>query len=270
MFNYWSKAEDNESVSRFLNDHIKGVVQCHPDNFLALGTVPLQNVELAVKELIRCRYELNLNGIIIGTHVENKSLDDSSFEPFWKAAEEHSMPLFIHPWNVSNSNGRWSKYWLPYIVGMTAETTAAALSLAFSGVLERHRRLRICLSHGGGSLPYLSERANHGFHVYPNDMQKHITLPPNTYLKRSPNVCSDTLLNDPKALQLALDYFGEVCELSYSNFKDIKSLILGFVNVGLGFSVPLRRALSREIDRKLSILQLNQNQTIIFKCLTFF
>lgn len=74
----------------------------------------------------------------------------------------------------------------------------------------RHSQLRVCLSHGGGALPYLGARANHGFNVYPNDMQMHVTTPPDHYLKRSPNICADTLLHDPGALKLALDYFGEV------------------------------------------------------------
>lgn len=59
-------------------------------------------------------------------------------------------------------------------------------------------------------MPYLGGRANHGFHVYPNDMQMHVTTPPDHYLKKSLNICSDTLVHDPSALKLALDYFGEV------------------------------------------------------------
>ena len=210
MFNYWAKGEDNEFVARYLNDHLSQVVHQHPDKFIGLGTVPLQNVELAIKELIRCRYELGLNGLIIGTHMNNIALDNGMFEPFWKAAQDHAMPLLLHPWDVCKANGRWGRYWLPHIVGMTAETTAAALTLAFSGVLERYRNLRICLSHGGGALPYLAARANHGFRVYPNDMQTHVTTPPDHYLRGSSNICADTLVHDHNSLKLALDYFGEV------------------------------------------------------------
>lgn len=95
MFNYWAKAEDNEQVARFLNDHLAAVVRQSPERFLGLGTVPLQSIELAIKELKRCRYDLNLKGIIIGTHVNDISLDDPRFEPFWRAAQEHSMPLLV-------------------------------------------------------------------------------------------------------------------------------------------------------------------------------
>ncbi len=210
MFNYWAKGEDNELVARYLNDHLSGVVKSHPDSFLGLGTVPLQNVELAVRELKRCRYDLPLSGLIIGTHINDRSFDDPGLEPFWAAAEEHSVPLLVHPWDVTKAGGRWSKFWLPHIVGMTAETTAAALSLAFSGVLERHPRLKLCFSHGGGSLPYLGARARHGFEVYPDDMQQHVRRPPDDFLRRSPNLCADTLVHDAGALKLALEYFGEV------------------------------------------------------------
>lgn len=209
MFNYWAKAEDNEVVARFLNDHIAEVVRNNNDRFIGLATVPMQNAQLAVNELIRCRYELGMKGAIIGTHVNDRSFDDPMFEPLWKAAEEHSMPLLIHPWDVCKANGRWNKFWLPHIVGMTAETTACALTMAISGVLEKHRNLKLCFSHGGGSLPYLSARANHGFLVYPNDMQKHVTNPPDFYLRKSPNICADALVHDSNALKLALDYYGE-------------------------------------------------------------
>ena len=247
MFNYWAKAEDNEIVAHFLNDHLAGQVRSYPDKFIGLGTVPMQKVELAIAELKRCRYELGLNGLIIGTHINDQSLDDPGFEPFWKAADEHGMPLLIHPWDVCKANGRWSKYWLPHIVGMTAETTAAALSLAFSGVLERHRQLRVCLSHGGGSLPYLGARANHGFLVYPNDMQMHVTTPPDFYLKQSPNICADTLVHDPSALKLALDYFGENSLMLGSDYP----FLLGEHVPGTLINKHCDHFLSEDIKRKL-------------------
>lgn len=208
MFSYWAKAEHTEWVARYLNDHLAGVVARHPDRFTGLATVPLQSPELAIAELKRARYDLNMKGLIIGTHVGDHSLDHPMFEPFWRAADEHSMALFVHPWDVCKANGRWANYWLPYIVGMTAETTAAALSLAFSGVLERHRNLRVCLSHGGGALPYLAARASHGFHVYPDDMQQRVDQPPDFYLRRSPRIASDCLVHDQQAFKLALDFFG--------------------------------------------------------------
>lgn len=210
MFNYWAKGEDNEVVARYLNDHLAGVVARDADSFSGLGTVPLQSVPLAIGELKRCRYELGLAGLIIGTHINDRSFDHPSLEPFWAAAEEHGMPLLVHPWDVCKAGGRWTRFWLPHIVGMTAETTAAALSLAFSGVLERHPRLKVCFSHGGGSLPYLGARANHGFNVYPEDMQMHVRRPPDDFLRKSKNLCADTLVHDAGALKLALEYFGEV------------------------------------------------------------
>nr|XP_027194661.1 2-amino-3-carboxymuconate-6-semialdehyde decarboxylase-like [Dermatophagoides pteronyssinus] len=205
-FNYWAKSEDNEFVARYLNDNIANVIRKWPDKFIGLGTVPMQNIELAIKELIRCRTELGMNGLIIGTHVNDQSYDDPIFEPFWKASVDYNMPLFIHPWDVIKPN-RWNKFWLPYIVGMTAETTATALQLAFSGVFERHPKLKIILAHCGGTLPYINQRANHAYNVYPEDMCKDFQSP-NQYLKQNPNICADTLVHDPNALELAINFFG--------------------------------------------------------------
>ncbi|UXI22887.1 hypothetical protein NH340_JMT08830 [Sarcoptes scabiei] len=218
MFSYWSKGEDNEIVARFLNDHLASVVNCWPERFSGLGTVPLQNVTLAIKELIRCKTDLHLNGIIIGTHCNERTLDDPIFEPFWRAAEEFRMPIFIHPWDVAIANGRWSRYVLPYIVGMTSETTATALTLAFSGVFQRHPHLKVLLSHGGGSLPYLCGRAVKAFRVYPNEMNPNVALPPDGFLRRSKNIFSDTLVHDRDALNLALNFFGEESLMLGSDF----------------------------------------------------
>ncbi|XP_046919344.2 2-amino-3-carboxymuconate-6-semialdehyde decarboxylase [Dermatophagoides farinae] len=205
-FNYWAKGEDNEFVSRYLNDNITHVVRQCPDKLIGLGTLPMQNVELAIKEMIRCKSELGMKGLIIGTHVNDKSLDDPIFEPFWKAATDYNMPLFIHPWNMVKPK-RWDKFFLPYIIGMTAETSTAALQLAFSGVLERHPRLKIILAHGAGTLPYINQRADQAFKFYPENMRDDVQTPTH-YLKKNPNICADTLLHDPNALELALNFFG--------------------------------------------------------------
>lgn len=149
MFSYWAPSADAHVVSRFLNDNIAETVASNPERFLAFGTVPLQDPIRAAEELKRCKTELNLSGIQIGTHVDDRNIGDSFFDPFLKAAADMNMPLFIHPWDMRDQ-GRHSKYWLPWLVGMPAETTQAALSLMFSGTFERFPNLRVCLAHGAG------------------------------------------------------------------------------------------------------------------------
>ena len=166
MFSYWANAEDALETSHFLNDHIAGIVSRFPSRFVGLGTVPLQDTDLAIRELERCK-SFGLAGVQIGTNVNQLNLGDDEFFEFFKACEELSMAVFVHPWEMMGESDM-EKYWLPWLVGMPAETSRAICSLIFSGVLERCPNLRICFAHGGGSFPATIGRIDHGFVVRPD------------------------------------------------------------------------------------------------------
>ena len=151
MFSYWAEPADGLEISRFLNDHIAEVVRRHPKRFIGLGTLPMQDADLAVRELERCS-EIGLVGVQIGTNVNQKNLGDPEFFDVFQACEKLGMAVFVHPWEMMGA-GDMQKYWLPWLVGMPAESSRAICSLIFSGVLERLPRLRICFAHGGGSFP---------------------------------------------------------------------------------------------------------------------
>ena len=108
-FNYGKPVEQAIVVARFLNDHIAEVVRQHPDRFMGLGTVPLQEASVAIEEMKRCMAELGLAGIQIGSHVDGMTLDDPFFDPFWKVVEELQCPVFVHPWDMGNEP-RLQKY----------------------------------------------------------------------------------------------------------------------------------------------------------------
>jgi aminocarboxymuconate-semialdehyde decarboxylase len=166
MFNYWAKKEDGSDTSKFLNDGIAEIVQKYPRRFIGLGTVPLQDVNLAIKELERCK-QIGLVGVQIGSNVNQLNLGEPVFLEFFKACELLSMSVFVHPWEMMGE-AQMQKYWLPWLVGMPAETSRAICSLIFSGVLEKCKNLRICFAHGGGAFPYTLGRIEHGFAVRPD------------------------------------------------------------------------------------------------------
>lgn len=103
----------------------------------------------------------------IGTHVNAWNLDEPALFEFFAAAEELNAAVFVHPWDMIGRE-RMPKYWLPWLVGMPAETSLAACSLIFGGVLERLPSLRIALAHGGGAFPATWGRIQHAFHVRPD------------------------------------------------------------------------------------------------------
>jgi aminocarboxymuconate-semialdehyde decarboxylase len=167
MFCYGAKAEHTQHLTRILNDHIAEVVRAHPGRFFGLGTLPLQAPDMAIAEMERCMGELGLHGIEIGTHVNEWNLDHPALFPVLEATERLGAAVFVHPWDMLGRE-RMSKYWLPWLVGMPAETALAICSLLFSGVLERLPNLRIAFAHGGGAFPGTIGRIEHGFHVRPD------------------------------------------------------------------------------------------------------
>jgi len=182
MFSYWARGADGAEITRFLNDHIAALVNEFPRHFIGLGTVPMQDTELAIKELERCK-QMGLAGLQIGTNVNQLNLGEEQFFDFFKACEEQGMAVFVHPWDMMGEKDM-QKYWLPWLVGMPAEVSRAICSLIFSGVLERLPNLRICFAHGGGSFPATIGRIEHGFTVRPDLCAVDNPHGPRKYLSR--------------------------------------------------------------------------------------
>jgi len=148
------------------NEQIAKVVRRHPDRFIGLGALPLQAPERAADELRRAMTRLGLRGAEIGSNVCARNLDDPQLEPVWATAAELGAFILVHPHNFT-SRDRLTSYYLSNFVGLPFETTLAATSLVFGGVLERHPGLKICFSHGGGYVPYQMGRFIHGWEVRP-------------------------------------------------------------------------------------------------------
>lgn len=204
MFSYWAEPEDTLDLSRMLNDHITSVVERYPKRFIGLGTVPMQEPELAAREIERCMGELGLAGIEIGTHVNNINLDHEMFEPVWETAEKTGAAVFVHPWDMMGFE-QLRKYWMPWLVSMPAETSRAICSLLMGGVLERYPNLRFGFAHGGGSFPATLGRINHGFDVRPDLCQIETTTPPSAFVDK---LYFDSLVHDPMALKFLVDRIG--------------------------------------------------------------
>jgi aminocarboxymuconate-semialdehyde decarboxylase len=205
LFNYWAKPKDGLETSRFFNDHIAATVADNNKKFIGLGTVPLQDVDLSIRDMERCMKELNMPGLEIGTNVNGKNLGEPEFDPFFEAAEKMDCALFIHPWEMMGEKDI-QKYWLPWLVGMPAETTRAICSLIFSGVLQRYPKLRIAFAHGGGSFPYTLGRIEHGYNVRPDLVAIDNPINPKEYLDQ---FWVDSLVHDEKAFQFLRSVMGD-------------------------------------------------------------
>jgi aminocarboxymuconate-semialdehyde decarboxylase len=205
LFSYWAKPHDALDFSKFLNDHIAGVVAEHPKRFVGLGTIPMQAPDLAIKELERCVRELKLAGVEIGSHVNEWNLNDEHLFPIFQAAEELGAAIFVHPWDMMGKE-RMPKYWLPWLVGMPAEVSLAICSMIFGGVFERLPRLRVAFAHGGGAFPATIGRIEHGFNVRPDLVAVDNKINPKSYLGK---FYLDSLVHDKAMLKYLLDLVGE-------------------------------------------------------------
>lgn len=202
MFSYWTKPADGAEIAAFLNDHIAQIVEEHPRRFVGLGTVPLQDTQLAVREVERCK-EIGLVGVEIGTNVNQLNLGEPQFLEFFAACESLGMSVFVHPWDMMGEKDM-QKYWLPWLVGMPAEISRAICSLIFSGTLEKLPGLRILFAHGGGAFPATIGRIEHGFNVRP-DLFTDNEHSPRRYLRR---LYFDSLVHEPSKLDYLLKLVG--------------------------------------------------------------
>ncbi|HJL92664.1 MAG TPA: amidohydrolase family protein [Woeseiaceae bacterium] len=207
MFSYWAKPRDTADLSMILNDHIAELVTTYPKRFIGLGTLPMQDSGLSIKELERIQKIKGMAGIQIGSHINGFNLDDPRIFPILEAAEAMDISIFVHPWQMLGSD-RMNLYWLPWLVGMPAETALSICSLIFGGVFERLPKLRIAFAHGGGAFPSIIGRLEHGYNVRPDIVATHNQHNPKDYIGK---FFMDSLVHEPAVLQYMIDLFGAEC-----------------------------------------------------------
>lgn len=204
MFYYWETGKNCYDTSRFFNDFIADVCRRYPHRFVGLGTVPMQDPDLAIKELERCMTDLNLQGVEIGSHINDWNLNDPALFPFFERAEQLNASIFVHPWDMMGKS-QMERYWLPWLVGMPAETSRAICSMIFGGVFERLPNLKVAFAHGGGSFPATISRIEHGFDVRPDLCAIDNDKNPKSYLGK---FYIDSLVHDGRILDYLIDLMG--------------------------------------------------------------
>jgi aminocarboxymuconate-semialdehyde decarboxylase len=200
MFFYWAEPGAASELARMVNEHTAKAVKKRPENLIGLATVPLHHADLAVQELTYAVEELGLRGVVTGSNVNGRGLDEEDFEPFLAKVADLEVPLFIHPNNPSGIQ-RVRNYYLANFLAYPLESAITAGQLVFGGVLDRHPNLKICLSHAGGVLPFLLGRLEHGQSVRP-EAREHCKYPFSYYLK---NFYVDTITYRKDTLRFVLE-----------------------------------------------------------------
>ncbi|HUF67116.1 MAG TPA: amidohydrolase family protein [Longimicrobiales bacterium] len=190
-------------LARLVNDAFAELVGARRDRFTALATLPLNDPSASVTEFVRAIDDLGLPGAMLFSNVNGTALSDRVYWPLYEAAAERNAVLYIHPIHPVGVEAM-TQYWLMPLVGFPADTTLAAASLVFSGVVEKFRGIRWVLAHLGGTIPYLAERLDRGYEAFEECRRAVDTLP--SELLR--DFWYDTVNFDPAALRLALDFAG--------------------------------------------------------------
>jgi aminocarboxymuconate-semialdehyde decarboxylase len=202
---YWTEPDLGLELARAVNDRLAEIVATWPTRFVALGTVPLQNVDLAVAELTRCVKELGFRGVEINPSVNGMDLTDArlNLEKFFARVQELDVVIFMHPTGFTEGR-RLVDHYFNNVIGNPMETTIAASHLIFDGVLHRHPRLKVILPHAGGYLAHYPARMDHAHRARP-DCRTLIKRAPSNYLAK---MYFDTIAFDPTMLRHMIDRYG--------------------------------------------------------------
>ncbi len=165
QYTYWADEESALRIEQLTNDNVAELVSKVPGRFVGLGSVPLSHPAAATRELQRCMRELGLRGVEISSHAHTMELGDPQLRPFWEAAQQLDAVIYLHPTAVTDP--RYEKWQLWNSIGQPLEEAMAMSSLWYEGVLDAYPRLKLCIAHGGGYLPYYAGRADRNYEEKP-------------------------------------------------------------------------------------------------------
>lgn len=199
MMLYWIDGALCEEMAEASNEAYAGLVRAHPEHFLAVGTVPLQDVPRAIGVLENAMGKHGLLGAIIGSSVAGRYIDEEEFWPFFECAEALGARLIVHAYCFPDDTFL-KDYFFDNLMGFVFDEGISAARLIYAGVLERFPRLKLCIVHGGGFLPILLSRLDHGYKVRP-ECRSAIPNPPSAYASR---LYFDSITHNPGVLSYLL------------------------------------------------------------------
>ncbi len=203
LLSYWLPADDAQVLLRYINDTIAGMISQAPDRFIGLGAIPLQDMDLALRELEYVKNTLGFAGVEIASHVNGVSIGDARFGPFFSACERMGAAIFVHALRPAGQDrivGPLSEQ----AVAFPGDVGLAAAAVITGGVAARHPQLRIAFSHGGGALSMMLPRLKHAWSMTPKALEQ-MPEAPDVYARR---FFYDCVVFDPKLVRLLIESYG--------------------------------------------------------------
>jgi aminocarboxymuconate-semialdehyde decarboxylase len=190
-------------LCRIVNDAFAEDVKRWNGRFAALGTLPMNAPDAAAEEAERVLADLELPGVMLLSNASGVPLSDDRFLPVFDALHRKRAVVYIHP-TFPVGVEVMERYMLMPMVGFLMDTTLAAASLVYAGVVERFPGITWVLAHLGGAVPYMAERFDRGFEAYPACRER-CTVPPSEQLRA---FYYDTVNFDVSCLHLAREFAG--------------------------------------------------------------
>jgi aminocarboxymuconate-semialdehyde decarboxylase len=204
LLSYWLPLDDGKALIRYLNDQIAAMIARAPDRFVGLGAVPLQDPDSAIRELHYVVKDLKFSGVEIASHVNGVSIGEARFESFFAEAEKMGAAIFVHALRPAGQE-RIVGAFIEQAVCFPGDIGLAAASMITGGIAERHPKLKIAFSHGGGVMSILLPRLVHAWKNVPKARES---------LNESPAVAAkrffyDQLVFEPNAVRFLVETFGQ-------------------------------------------------------------
>lgn len=190
-------------LAAIVNDGLAELARQAPDRFIPFGTLPMQNPQASVVEMVRAVRERSIRGFQVLTNIGGKEISAPEYEDVWRKAEELGVPVLVHPLGFTQPD-RLAQYYFNNVIGQPLETTIMLHHMIFSGVFERYPRLKLIAVHGGGYAGAYAGRMDHAWGAR-SDARRDIPKPPTTYLKQ---VYVDTVVFANDQLRHLVEFFG--------------------------------------------------------------
>lgn len=160
---HFGDAAAARSLARAVNEEGAGLVAKYPTRFGLFASIPLPDVDAALREIEYSLDVLHADGIALKTNHHGIYLGDARFDPIFAELNRRAAVIFIHPTSpycpaCQAAPGETGIGYPAPMIEFMFETTRAITHLVFSGTLQRYPRLRIIVPHAGATLPTLSDR----------------------------------------------------------------------------------------------------------------
>lgn len=163
LLSYWLDLEGAQIVCEHVNEQIAEMVALAPTRFRGLGAVPLQSPEQSAKYLSRLKNDYGFDGVEIGSNINGLLLGDPSLDPFWQAAQDLDMAIFVHALHPIAVKSLNASPLFTAFAGFPIDVGMSAASMMIQGTLARFPKLRVAWSHGGGTLGAMLGRLDRGW-----------------------------------------------------------------------------------------------------------